>query len=257
MEALSTLEVVTRGDNATYTQSTPEGAVKLIALMCVEREQRYFISSTSISMPGEPYDHVRWRQMPENAEQFALSFKPHQVAQAYYECCAQTDRRTRCRQNDLRLEHKLATHDWSMRVNLSLLGMCIVGSSPMYSGARGATAILTQKQFYEDLAAQLIDNTFDTVGVRARATSAAEPVGQVGAPIRYGVGIHLTPTRKRRNGASAGDGDQRAQRTCRVCKRLNSSHVFSGFRVGDDGDMFLCGPKRGRSCFDVYLRDVH
>jgi len=256
MEALSTLEVDTRGDNATYTHSTPEGAVKLMALMWVDRERRYFVSSTSTSMPGEPYDRVRWRQIAENAERVALSVKLPQVAQAYYECCAQIDRHNRCRQNDLRLEHKLATHDWSMRVNLSLLGMCIVDSWLLYSGARGATAILTQKQFYEDLAAQLIDNTFDTVGVRARATSAAEPVGEVGAPLRYGVGIHLTPTRKRR-GASAGDGDHRAQRTCRVCKRHKSSHVCSGCRGGDDGDMFLCGPKTGRSCFDVHLRDVH
>jgi len=161
--------------------------------------------------------------MAENAERVVRSVKLSQMAQANYKCCAQIDRHNRCRQSDLRLELKLATHDWSMRVNLSLLGMCIVDSWLLYSAASGATAILTQKQFYEDLAAQLIDNTSDTVGFRARATSAAEPMGEVGAPLRYGVGIHVRPTQKRRIGASAADGDRRTQRTCRVCKRHKSS----------------------------------
>jgi len=142
-------------------------------------------------------------------------------------------------------------------VNQSLLGMCVVDSWLLYSGARGATAALTQRKFYEDLAAQLIDNTFDTAGVRARATPSSAPVEEVGAPLRYVVGIHLTPTGKRPSGASVGDGDHRAQRNCRVCKRHKSSQVCSGCRGGVDGDMFLCGPKTGRSCFEAHLRTVH
>jgi len=156
MSALSALEVDTRGDHATFTHSTPEGTMKLMALMWVDRERRYFVSSTSTSLPGNPYDRVRWLQMGEDAERVALKFKLPQVAQAYYECCAQIDRHNRCRQNDLQLEHKLPTHDWSMRVSVSLLGMCVVDSWLLYSGARGETAALTQRQFYEDLAAHLI-----------------------------------------------------------------------------------------------------
>jgi len=95
--------------------------------------------------------------MAENAERVAQSVKLSQVAEAYNECCAQIERHNRCRQNDLRLDEKLATHDWSTRENLSLLGMCIIDSWLLYSWERGATAILTQKQFYEDLASQLID----------------------------------------------------------------------------------------------------
>jgi len=257
MSALSTLEVATRGDHATFTHSTAEGTVKLMAMMWVDRERRCFVSSTSTSLPGNPYDRVRWRQMGEDAERVALNVKLPQVAQAYYECCAQIDRHNRCRQNDLQLEHKLQTHDWSMRVNLSLLGMCVVDSWLLYCGARGANAALTQRQFYEDLAAQLIDNTFDTIGVRARATPSSAQVEEVGSSLRYSVGIHLTPTGKRRSGASVGDGDHRAQRNCRVCKRHKSSQVCSGCRGGFDGDMFLCGPKTGRSCFEAHLRTVH
>jgi len=257
MSSLSALEVDTRGDHATFSHSTPEGTMKLMALMWVDRERRYFVSSTSTSLPGNPHDRVRWLQMGEDAERVALKFKLPQVAQAYLECCAQIDRHNRCRQNDLQLEHKLPTHVWSMRVSVSLSGMCVVDSWLLYSGARGETAALTQRQFYEDLAAHLIDNTFDTVGVRARATPSSAPVEEVGAPLRYGVGIHVTPRGKRRSGASVGAGDHRDQCNCRVCKRHKSSQVCSGCRGGVDGEMFLCGPKTGRSCFEAHLRTVH
>jgi len=255
MQALSKMEVDTRGDHATYTHSTPEGAVNLMALMWLDRERRYFIASTSTSLQGEPYDRVRWRQMGEHAERVALNVKLPQVAKESYECCAAIDTHNRCRQNDLRLEHKLATDDWSMRVNQSLLGMSIVDSWLLHSGARGAAAILTQKQFYENLAAQLIDNTFDTIGVRARTASATSPQDGAAALLRYGVGIHLMPTRKRRNGAAP--GDHRAQRTCRECKCHKSSYVCSGCHGGDKWGVFLCGPKTGRKCFVGHLRNVH
>lgn len=130
-----------------------------------------------------------------------MSVNKPQVAQDYSSCCAQAGRHNRYRQADLQLEHKLDTHDWSMRVNLSLLGMCVVESWMLYSGARGATATLSQRQFYEDLAAQLIANSCDTTGLRARGASKS-PVDAERAPLRYGVGVHLTPTLKRRHGAS-------------------------------------------------------
>ena len=62
--------------------------MKLMALMWVDRERRYFVSSTSTSLPGSAYDRVRWRQMGEDAELVALKVKLPQVAQAYYQCCA-------------------------------------------------------------------------------------------------------------------------------------------------------------------------
>eukprot|EP00170_Pyropia_yezoensis_P002952 contig_12388_g2959 len=65
--------------------------------------------------------------------------------------------------DDLKLEHKFVTQDWSMRINLSLLGICIVDSWMLYGGAQGVAADLSQAQFYEDLAEQLIDNTYDSV----------------------------------------------------------------------------------------------
>jgi len=47
----------------------------------------------------------------------------------------------------------------------------------LYLGAHGTAAELTQNQFYEDLAAELIDNTFNTVGLWARGTPAVVAIG--------------------------------------------------------------------------------
>jgi len=46
----------------------------------------------------------------------------------------------------------------SMRVNLSLLGMCVVEACLLYSSARGRDG-LTQNEFYEDLSEELVENT--------------------------------------------------------------------------------------------------
>jgi len=96
MSTLSTLEVDTRGDHATFIHSTPEGTVKLIAMTWVYRERRYSVSSMSTLLPGNPYDWVCWRQMGEDAERVAPNVNLPHVTQAYDECCAQIDRHNRC-----------------------------------------------------------------------------------------------------------------------------------------------------------------
>lgn len=256
MQALSTLEATAREDHATYFHSTAEGVVDRIAVTWVDRDCRFFIASATTSLPGEPCERIRWRQGEDRAERVAVSVNQPLVAQDYYSCCAPVDRHDRCRHADLQLEHKLVTHDWSMRLNLSFLGMCVVDAWMLYFGARGATATLSQRQFYEDLASQLIANSFGTIGLRERGASKSR-VDAERAPLRYGVGVHLTPTLTRRHGASAARADHRAQPLCCVCKRFKSSLVCSGCRKEGEQELISCGPKSGRLCLDQHLREVH
>lgn len=81
------------------------------------------------------------------AQRVALTVRQPEVAELYYGCCSQIDRHNRCRQDDLRLERKLGTHDWSMRVNISLLGICIVDAWLLHHGAKGPAASLLQSNF--------------------------------------------------------------------------------------------------------------
>jgi len=134
------------------------------------------------------------------AHRVALTVRQPEVSQLYYGCCSQIDLHNRCRQDDLRLERKLGTHDWSMRVNISLFGICIVDACLRHRGERGLAASILQANFYEKLASEMIDNTFDVTGTRAKAV--AEGADQVASGPEYEVGTHLTPTAKRRHASS-------------------------------------------------------
>jgi len=257
MGDLSVIPHEARGQHVAYTHSTADGVTDLMELFWVDRERRYFIASTSTSLMSTPYKRMRWSQTGAHAERVVLTVPQPQVAETYYTCCSQIDRHNRCWQDDLRLEHRLVTHDWLMRVNLSLLGMCVVDAWMLYSEARGGTATLKQSEFYEDLAEQLIDKTFDAVGVRAREDPGGAASAEEERAPRFGMGIHVTPTLKRRHGVSSKEGDHRAQRACRVCKRRGTSSLCSACRESPGMELYICGPKTGRRCFDEHMKQVH
>ena len=79
------------------------------------------------------------------------------------------------------IERKLRTINWSVRVNLSFLGMIGVDTLPLYSLATASNQL--QNHFYMDLAEELIDNSLTQLGDRqgGRETRqrvlVVEPVG--------------------------------------------------------------------------------
>ena len=105
------------------------------------------------------------------------------------------DRHNRCRPDDLILEKKLGTADWSMRVNCSILGMVIVDSWLVYKGCRGVRLDMTQTDFYIALSEELIDNDCDTgVATRKRMNAHESSAMKHGLP-RNGIGPILRPRR--------------------------------------------------------------
>jgi len=257
MVSMSIVQLGARGEHFSYKHTSADGVTDLMAVLLVNRERRYFIASASSTLPNKPDTRLRWRQGDESAARMALTVPQPQVAETYYRCCSQLYRHNRCRHDALQLEHQLVTHDWSMRVTVSFLGIWIVDSWLLYSGARGAAAGLNQNEFYDDLAEQLIENTFETVRMRQRG-DAGSTAGEVEpVPLRYGVGIHRTPTRKRRTGSSNKDEEHRAQRMCRVCHCPGTSWVCSGCRDSECVEVLCYGPKTGRLCFDKHMREVH
>lgn len=249
---LSARELCGRGDQVTMVHRDESGRPDLMAVVWVDRERRYFIASASSNQPGTPYERLRWRETEEGgAQRVSLIVRQPRVAEIYYGCCSQIDRHNRCRQDDLRLEKKLGTHDWSTRVNHSLLGICLVDSWMLYHGARGPAATLLQTQFYEQLATELIDNTFDVTGTRQRAVP-ANPEEDV-THLAYGVGTHLVPTTKRRHPST----NHLAQRQCLECSYKTSLVCSTCRDTPGVKEAFLCGPRTGRSCFAGHMRSTH
>jgi len=203
-------ELEARGDWVTMVHDDATGSPDLMAVLWVDRDRRHLVATSSSTRLGTPCERLRWREQEGGTERVAVSVRQPEVAEIYYGCCAQIDRLNRCGQDDLKLEHKLRTHEWSQQVNISLLGVCIVDAWLLHSGARGAAA-LKQSEFYENLAGDLIDNSFDSVGWRPREGVAAGEgggggtgAGEEALALAYGVGVHLKPTTKRRLDQSGG-----------------------------------------------------
>jgi hypothetical protein len=98
------------------------------------------------------------------------------------------------------LERKVKTHDWAKRVNMSLFAMIVVDTYLVYSQSTDSEG--TQKDFYHDLAEDLIDNNFDGAaagGRRSRENINPNPtLSSTTAAPRCGEHIHITPAKRRR-----------------------------------------------------------
>jgi len=249
----------------------PSGTTELMVVLWADRGWRYFLASAGSTEPGTSCQRLRWRQIVGGAVWVAVSVPQPAVAETYYACCVQNDRRNRDQQDDLRLDQKLGTQDWSQRVIISFLRVCIVDACLLQLGAWGP-ASLKQAAFYENLASGLLENTIETVGWQPlgpfsksagmRQAAGADPrasgaVGEAMPPPAYGVGVHLTPRSKRRPSPDGGESSLMAQRSCRLCKTNKSTLACSGCHgIEAAGNSYVCGPKTGRNCFATHLLDA-
>jgi hypothetical protein len=251
MKLLQSKVLPSRGDWKSYVHRR-DGKIAAMAVVWVDRERRYFISTASSVVEGAMCSRTRWRQLEGGAQRVTVEVKQPHVAELYYSSCSMIDRHNRCRQDDLMLERKYQTQDWSVRVNHSLLGIVIVDSWLLYAGARGPLRSMKQRTFYETLALELIDNDFDSVGLRAR-TGGSVP-GQLKPT--SGIGAHTTPTRKRRSDKDGREQAFRAQRNCVICG-VRTTKVCSSCREGRLGEVFVCDSSKGRVCFSSHARAEH
>ena len=119
------------------------------------------------------------------------------------------------RQDDLMLERKLGTMDWSLRVNLSLFGMCVVDAWLVYSKCKETEE--KEREFYELLAEEMIDNSHDQVRGRGRRPMDIDLIGNpdlitADGRMRSGISAHLTPTKKKKKSK---DGSNTVPTCCR------------------------------------------
>jgi hypothetical protein len=135
---------------------------------------------------------------------------PSRVTAIYYDTCAKIDQHNRDWQSTLRLEQKFKTHDWSVCVNTTLFAMNIVDCWKVYSkltfGVDDNGNLIkdeTQKEFYGNLVAEMIDNREDIRITRNCRVNNESPTGNRAIDVRTGlpmsgIGPHLPPTKKRR-----------------------------------------------------------
>lgn len=248
------------------------------------RERRYFISSCSSLSEGTPYHRTRWRQVVDDhdtaPEKVHLVVPQPAAAEIYYSACAAVDHHNRHRQDTLCIERKLVTHDWSKRVNLSILAIIIVDTWLAYklmtfvhdenqTGEAETTTNEVQKDFYCHLAAELIDNNYETVVGGRKQQNDSSPSSSEGgthrelfhkhdgAP-RCGIAAHLTPTKRKRKNQKGELQNRNLQGRCRVCSMKT---IYTCSLCVDDDEChdagWLCGTSKGRTCFADHLAENH
>ena len=142
-----------------------------------------------------------------------------------------------------------------MRVNSSLLGVCIVDAWLLYKGGKGSRATMSQMEFYSKLAEGLIDNRFDEFGLRSRPDVVMPSEDE---HLISGIKAHLTPTTRKRKRSDGSVTNSCYQGRCTVCKStFKSKYICSECRDVKKKEFWLCHAHTGRKCFEKHLEEVH
>jgi hypothetical protein len=237
----------------------------MLAFVWMDRNRWYFIANTSSLQESAPYSQIRWQQVDTtinaDAERVKLTIPQPLAFETYYNTCAQINHHNRMRQDDLMLERKLGTMDWSLRVNLSLFGMCMVDAWLMYSKCTETEE--KQREFYELLAEVMINNTHDLCGRRHlpnSITGSPELITPNGH-MRCGISVHLTPTKRKRKTKDGKDTLYMQQGRCNVCG-MKTTMVCSECqdeKMGDKlaAETWICKPTTSRTCFASDMANSH
>ena len=173
------------------------------------------------------------------------------------------------RQDELRIERKFGTHDWSQRVNLSLFSMCVIDAYLLYKSA--SCVNITPNGFFWRLATEMIDQP-TTRGRRATTQGTATPARSNGTSKRSppsGVGLHMTPTKvmvpyKRRafngkfityNGKSV-MSQRRDQQRCVMCS-TKTTWTCSHCTTGKGNCVYFCHTKEAKNCWLAHINSAH
>ena len=269
MQYLTGIELHNRGDRHGLLALDESGMPTLLAYVWMDRDRRYFITNTSSLEAGAPYERVRWRQISDEAnaepERVELTVPQPVACEIYYSTCGKVDHHNRHRQDTLKLEKKIETKSWDKRVGISLLAMTLVDTWLVYSGATRTKE--TQSEFYEDLATELIDNTYDTVGGGRRRTSQGNSTGSPVSltdncgRVRCGVDHHVTPTKRKKKKRNGDVTNHSMQGHCVICKkktRFLCSTCNDEREKGVVGKSpWICHAETGRDCFKSHTELVH
>ena len=236
----------------------------MLAFGWVDRDRRYFISTVSNLRPAPPIMRDRWRQVDrtpdaEPSRESIVISQPN-CSKNYYENCGMIDRHNRIRQDDLAIEKKLGTLDWSRRVNLSIFSMCVVDAFLLHRGCTGSKE--SPDEFFSKLAEEMIESGRVARATREAIRQADELAEARKRSIASGLGPHLTPNKKRRKspGKENGGGNkvlnQASQKRCSYCHR-KTTWICSQCNDETDKVVGICHTKTRSECWEHHMESFH
>ena len=263
LQYLSGLELNQRGEHKALLSRDGDGNVEAIALMWVDRDRRYFISNAQSIEQAESIYQICRRQLDtsENAdpERHEFTIEQPDMVKCYYDTCGEIDRHNKIRQDELELERKIRTHDFSKRVNTTVFGMIVVDTMNFHQACAHPNEIdKCPDDFITYLSEEMIDNSLDTIGLR-REVRRPNP-----NPARNSYSPHLSPCKEKRRKRTGEFTNYCKQGHCRLCGK-KTTHVCSECeKMRNDNpqlrmkEQFFCRPHgTGRNCFELHVADQH
>ncbi len=243
---LQTIEFNKRGDQTHLVFLDSINIVNMVALAWVDCEWRYFVGNAKGVMDAEPIFCKRWCQVSEdpfhNAEMVELKINQPRMAETYYTATGEIDCHNCQRQQDFEIEKYIRTHDWSKRVNLSVLGIICVDAMNVHQACAHFINIdPSPHNWICGLAGKMIKNKFDITQQITQRRKQKE-----------GEAFSTVPPAQIKSHLCKDDGHT-LQRTCRVCSK-KCTHICDVCSASDTGELldtqtYVCSASTARDCW--------
>jgi hypothetical protein len=237
------------------------GETELVAMSWVDRNCRFFITTTCGIGEGETITRKRLRQLNKSGraqpDKVIIDVDVPKAIEMYYEGAGTIDRHNRIRAAELRMDRNLATKHWDKRFNLGVLGIICVDaylfSQQVVHADNRTTSCL---EFFGSLADELIDNTD---GIRVTRGAAENQVAEAAVAAEPPTMRWTIRAKKRKGAVKEGAGQGRCGH--KSCKEY-TSHVCSKCTHATDPaqkQFWYCNPttKGGSQCFAEHVREKH
>ena len=184
------------------------------------------------------------------AERLMIEVPMPRASEIYYDACGMVDSHNRIRKM-CGIDKRLRTNNWATRVNFSILSMIFVDAYLLYKACCGDSAKENPKMFFEKLAAELIDFSFDEEGTKTRGKKRkkSEMDRRLNDTIQ-----HERSKRKRPGTRHAKQGScvHCRSHTTLVCSRCSLINELNG----KNKDVYVCSGSNS-ACWWKHLTEKH
>ena len=159
------------------------------------------------------------------------------------------------------IERKVKTTTWWRRVNMSIFALCVVDVYLLMTGCQGVDSdFSTARDFFQVLAEQLIDNSYDQRALRKRAAREAASRGAMRSlsnsclsPTKQTISITPTKRYKRKN------MNHRHQGRCHSCGHLTVyvCRACQKYQPDPKKKQFWICNKPGQPCMGDHILKRH
>ena len=257
MEFLGNTTLPRRGSRAVLASIDEEtGKTELVAISWVDRNRRFFVTTTCGIGEGEEVFRKRLRQLDKSGrappDTVIIEVAQPKAIATYYKGAGTIDRHNRIRANELRMDRNLATRHWDKRFNLGVLGIICVDAYLFFQQVVHAdNKMISCLEFFCKLADELIDNN---EGIRMTRAAAEQDVGGV-----VNAASAATPTVRRTLRLKHSNRGHHAQGRCSIkgCTK-HSVYVCSVCTHATDAaqtQFWFCNPTtaEGSDCFAKHI----